>query len=376
MHLVLFTVPAFFVLLYVLFIHRTSKAWQSVPTFAPENNYRPHHFVSVLIPFRNELNNLPALVNDLKSQLFPKDMVEFIFINDHSDDGGDNVLRESLTDFPNAKLIALKDKNGKKQALQHGLMESKGKLIVTIDADVRLHKEWLLHVEAFHHLQEPALTVLPVQMMEERKYWKKLVRLEWMSLMALTGGSAERQRALMCNGANLSMERDALLSIGGFTAHQHISSGDDMFALVAMKRLGPNCVKYLLSTEATALVKMPFSFSAFIAQRVRWASKTRKAHDIHILIAGVILLLGNLGLIAVFVISFFIPQLWVFALFLFGLKLTVDFAPIKRTAKRMDEIVLERDVIVLSIIYPFYLIIIPVISLFYKPKWKGRTIEV
>ncbi|MFN0033206.1 MAG: glycosyltransferase [Flavobacteriales bacterium] len=375
MSLLAYILPAFFVLLYVLFMHRTRKAWQRIETFATEKNYQPLHFVSVLIPFRNELNNLPSLIKDLTAQDFPKVKCEFIFINDHSDDGSEKILETLLHQFRHAQLISLKDKTGKKAALQTGLEVSKGEVIVTVDADVRLKNHWLTTITAFHHLQEPALSILPVSMQEERTYWKQLIRLEWMSLMALTGGSAERHKALMCNGANLAMERAAFLHIGGFTSYQHISSGDDMFTLINMKKLGPNSVKYLWNHEAIAQVKAPSTFFTYISQRIRWASKTSKAKDIHILSAGLILLFGNLAMMSSVALSFYIAQHWLLTLFLFGIKLTVEFSLLQATAKKFEEKILERDAMLLSIIYPVYMLIIPLIGLFYRPKWKGRTIQ-
>ena len=43
--------------------------------------------VTVIIPFRNEEERLPALVGDLIRQSYPDDQFEVIFVNDHSQDG-------------------------------------------------------------------------------------------------------------------------------------------------------------------------------------------------------------------------------------------------------------------------------------------------
>jgi len=46
--------------------------------------------VTVVIPFRNELERLPELVGDLMHQSFPTDHLEIIFVNDHSTNQGRN----------------------------------------------------------------------------------------------------------------------------------------------------------------------------------------------------------------------------------------------------------------------------------------------
>ena len=42
--------------------------------------------VSLLIPFRNEAQNLPDLFRDTQAQQYPNNLFEVIFINDHSED--------------------------------------------------------------------------------------------------------------------------------------------------------------------------------------------------------------------------------------------------------------------------------------------------
>ena len=42
--------------------------------------------VSIVIPFRNEANNLPDLLKSLEAQNYPKDQLEFILVDDHSEE--------------------------------------------------------------------------------------------------------------------------------------------------------------------------------------------------------------------------------------------------------------------------------------------------
>jgi poly-beta-1,6-N-acetyl-D-glucosamine synthase len=365
----------FFVVVYAIYIKRKQLAWRKIEEHKLPQDYTAHCTVSVLIPYRNEVLQMRPLLADLEAQTFAKDKVQYIFINDHSTDGSEVLIKNRIPFNSNFVMLSLEKEQGKKAALQWGLDNSKGHLIVTIDADVHIQPHWLQHIASFYLLQEPLMIIAPVVLKEEPKYWKKLVRLEWLSLMALTGASACQNRALMCNGANLCVERNTLVHTGAYTHHKQVSGGDDMFTLLAFKRLGLNSVKYIWSGASMAETKCPNSVKALLEQRIRWVGKMKKASDIHIKWSGFIIVMANLSILFMATCSVIFPMdfLWYF-LFLFGLKATVDYSLINAVAKKMNEKVIERDVMALSIIYPFYLLAIPLVSLFYKPYWKGRKV--
>jgi biofilm PGA synthesis N-glycosyltransferase PgaC len=54
--------------------------------------------VNVIIPFRNEETSLILLLNSIKKQNYPKDLVKYIFVNDHSTDKGVEILNSYIED--------------------------------------------------------------------------------------------------------------------------------------------------------------------------------------------------------------------------------------------------------------------------------------
>ncbi len=370
-------IALFFVIVYAIYVKRKQLAWRKIVEHKLPQDYTEHCTVSVLVPYRNEVLQLSALLADLEAQTFAKDKVQYIFINDHSTDGSEVLIKNRMPFNTNFVMLSLEKEQGKKAALQWGLDNSKGHLIVTIDADVRLQPQWLQHIASFYLLEEPLMVIAPVILKAEPKYWKKLVRMEWLSLMALTGASARQNRALMCNGANLCVERNTLIHSGAYTHHKQVSGGDDMFTLLAFKRLGLNSVKYIWSKASVAETRCPTSLKALIEQRIRWAGKMKKASDVHMKWSGFIIFMANASILimAIGAVIFPLDFLWFF-LFLFGLKATVDYSLINAVAKKLDEKIIERDIMALSIIYPFYLLIIALVSLFYKPYWKGRKVTI
>jgi cellulose synthase/poly-beta-1,6-N-acetylglucosamine synthase-like glycosyltransferase len=377
MHIPSVIISLVILIIYAIYIKRKQRVWSKIEEHKVPHDYTEHCTVSVLIPFRNERLQLGALLSDLEAQIFDSTKVQYLFINDNSTDGSEVLVQNKLAGNPNFKLLNLQNGQGKKAALQLGLDHSSGHLIVTTDADVRIGPQWLRHVVSFYLLQEPLMIIGPVTLKQENTYWKKLVRLEWMSLMALTGASARQNKSLMCNGANLCVDRNTLIHTGAYKGHIQISGGDDMFTLLAFKHQGPNSVKYIWSKEALVETKIPFTLSEFLNQRIRWASKMTIAADGNIKLSGAIILLANVCMAIFFILGVLFPFSYLmYFMLLFGFKVIVDFALINSVAKKMKETISEIEVMALSIIYPFYILIIPIIGLFYKPLWKGREISV
>ena len=56
--------------------------------------------VTVVVPFRNEEKNLPACIASLKKLDYPKELLEIIFVNDHSTDASAESARSAGENFP------------------------------------------------------------------------------------------------------------------------------------------------------------------------------------------------------------------------------------------------------------------------------------
>ena len=91
--------------------------------------------VSIIIPARNEEDNLPKLLADLKNQSY--DIHEIICVDDNSEDKTPEVIRSfgvkcvQLDDLPEGW-------KGKTWACQNGATAATGEVLLFIDADVRL----------------------------------------------------------------------------------------------------------------------------------------------------------------------------------------------------------------------------------------------
>lgn len=94
--------------------------------------------ISVVIPFYNESESLPVLYKELEETRRKNDLnLEYIFVDDGSTDNGFEKLVALGKENQALKLLQLRRNFGKSKALFFGIIESRGDVIVTMDADLQ-----------------------------------------------------------------------------------------------------------------------------------------------------------------------------------------------------------------------------------------------
>ncbi len=96
--------------------------------------------VSVAIPVYNERKVLPELLERLgkiAAELGDKYEWEYVFVDDGSKDGSLAVAKELIEKEPRLRVIELRKNYGQTAALQAGMDEAKGDIVITMDADLQ-----------------------------------------------------------------------------------------------------------------------------------------------------------------------------------------------------------------------------------------------
>lgn len=127
--------------------------------------------ITVLIPFRNESESLPRIIQSIKNSM--KLPLEIIFINDHSEDTSLAFLQQHVNDLP-ITLVSLPDqKIGKKEALRYGMEHAHGDYYLTLDADVFFGPNYFSELEK---LPTAALWILPAILIgrSKRQLWQEI----------------------------------------------------------------------------------------------------------------------------------------------------------------------------------------------------------
>lgn len=222
-------------------------------------------FVSVVVPLRNEAENIPGLINSLLSQNSLKN-VEYLFLNDNSEDESFSLLTSALSHHPNAKLIQGRPMPpgwiGKTWALQQLLEQSQGEILVTIDADVRLTPDAInMSISLMNSRGLDFLSPYPRQITHTlgERLIQPLLQWSWMSTLLL--GIAEKSRfssMAVANGQFFIVRKSALLLVGGYESVK-ADVLDDVFLARGLLKTGSHGV--VVNGSSIAQCRMYSSWS-------------------------------------------------------------------------------------------------------------------
>jgi len=96
------TLSYVFLLLFLLF------GFSKIPEFFGKST-APKTTFSIVIPFRNESENLPALFRSIENLKYPPELYEVILVNDASEDASENLCREFIQANSNLNIQLLQN---------------------------------------------------------------------------------------------------------------------------------------------------------------------------------------------------------------------------------------------------------------------------
>lgn len=369
-----------FGILYLLLIGSLIYGWRKIPEFQLKAEEMKTGF-SIIIPFRNEAENLSELLYSLLQLDYPCEQFEILLVNDQSEDASEGICTEFIQQhaYLNCRLLQNKrcSNSPKKDAILTAVENAQFQYLLTTDADCCVPVTWLQAFNSIISQENPQLIAGPVCLKHPRKTEPKkslLYAFEGMdifSLQASGAGGFGLNQPFMCNGANLCYEKQAFLEADGFSGNENIASGDDVFLLQKFRKNGLKTI-YLKAEAAIVKTAPQQDLQQFISQRVRWAAKTPAYTSLFAKMAGIIVFLTNLSLVIGIILALFKPQLLQSLLLLFFIKFNLDFILIFSAAKFFRREEAMRNYFWSSFVYPFFSTFIAVLSLFKGFDWKGR----
>jgi cellulose synthase/poly-beta-1,6-N-acetylglucosamine synthase-like glycosyltransferase len=337
---------------------------------------------SVIIPFRNEAENLPDLFGSLVKLNYSNELFEIILVNDASEDASEKLCEEFRNENPglNIKLLNSKRTSGspKKDAINVAIRNSAYEYILTTDADCKVPENWLLQVGAYLEKSQAKMIAGPVAIDAGKKgktsFLKIFQAIDFLSLQGATIGGFGVDIPFLCNGANLCYEKESFRQVGGFSGNEAIASGDDIFLLEKFQKAGLQ-IKFLRNPGAIVTTAPQPGLSRLISQRIRWAAKTSAYNNSFSKAVGIIVFLMNLLLFVGFiaVVSGVFPQKTFLMFFL--VKFNVDFLLIYKTSIFFKREKLMKNYFWCSFLYPVFSSYVGLLSIFRGYAWKGRKFK-
>ncbi|MGE0590206.1 MAG: glycosyltransferase [Cyclobacteriaceae bacterium] len=333
------------------------------------------HQISVVIPFRNEEQNLNQLVESLKKIDYPINRYEVILVDDHSTDHSLSKARDLTSELENINILWLDERNeGKKRALTRGIENAKGDIVVTTDADCEVPSGWLKELNNAFGEQHHQLVFGAVTLKGSNSFFSRLQAMEFLSLIGSAVATMGFGWFTMCNGANMAFRKEAFQKVKGYEGNENVPSGDDEFLARKILKAFPGSVAFLNKEEGVVVTPAQPSLKDFISQRIRWAGKWRYNQSLTTkLLAVFIAWVQILWMLTMLSIPFnWLPLDLSIALILTKLvfELLVLFPVHRFTRVNWDSFAF----LTLQFVYPLYVLSIGLASMVSGYRWKGRSL--
>jgi biofilm PGA synthesis N-glycosyltransferase PgaC len=342
-------------LLYLLLILAYNKGFENHPiyiTIESEETLK----ASILIPYRHQDERLQALLKQIITQT--NGHAEIILINDFA------LTPISYEANPAIRSIELKEKsphlnsnkNNKKEAISLGVDASVNEYIICLDADITLADSWWKTIASFILEKKPHFAAGLHRYLAGDGWLNKFLVLEQDILTASSIAALHLRFPTMCNGANMTFTKTAFQAVHGYNGLYHTNGGDDLFLYHRIYKKFPFATHYIKNLDGAVYSRPPKTFHELIKQRTRWISKTTSYENRSIQIqAGIILLINFL----------FVCGLFIFPLFpILLLKLFIDILFIFKIQNFYGFKFLFKEVLVFSILYPIYTLLVLVSYIF------------
>jgi len=358
---------------YGILIFYYRQSWKAIPVYTPVSRTTTTR-VSVIIPARNEEENIGRLQTALQEQTYPAALLQIIVIDDHSTDRTAEVVRQ----FPGVTLLQLTDdgiNSYKKKAIETGIAAATGELIVTTDADCWCDINWIGTIASFYAANNSVFIAAPVAIECSAKLVEVFQAYDFAVLQGITGAAVYKNIHAMCNGANMAYRRDVFYEVGGFTGIDTIASGDDMLLMYKIWKKYPDRVHYLKSEETIVYTRPVPTWKAFFSQRIRWASKATQYDDKRIFaVLGIVYLL-NLSFLVLIVAGCWNHTFWIYAAGLWIAKTLVEFPFVSSVTAFFDKQYLMKYFFFFQPLHIAYTILSGLFGQFGKYEWKGRKVS-
>lgn len=332
--------------------------------------YKP--FVSIVVPSRNEENNIARCIESLIKVHYPADKFEIVAVNDRSTDKTADILNDLADKYSNLKVVHITEATanpnlkGKPGALHRGILESNGEIVMMTDADCIVPDTWVESV--VRYFKDERVGLVPAfTLIENKSEFEKIQAVEWIYMHTLASAGVALGKPMGCFGNNLTIRRSVYDDLGGYE-NIPFSVTEDLALLQAVHKVGYK-VYYPCSYE-TAVTTLPCAdFAEYISQHRRWALGGLNLGWI----APVFVFTSMVVWFGLFIAIFTGNMLWLSAILftrLFG-----DFSIIISSMGRLRQSHLQSRILTSVLYFMLIELILPPMMINKKIVWKGQVFK-
>lgn len=230
--------------------------------------------VSVVVPARNEEKNIENCIKSIAKSNYPTDKYEIIAVNDRSTDNTGEILSTLSREISNLKIVNIDEAHqhinlkGKPGAVQSGIDEAKGDIVLMTDADCKVGKKWIKKITSCY--KDPKIGfVASFTNVEGKGLFNKIQAIEWIYMHTLGCAGIGLGHPLGCFGNNISVRKSDFDEIGGFEKIR-FSVTEDLALITEFHKQGKGII-YLVDEDADIDTLPCKTLREYIRQHHRWA---------------------------------------------------------------------------------------------------------
>lgn len=337
-----------------------------------------NEFISIIIPFRNESDNILKSLKSIEGLNYPENNFEVIYVNDSSDDDSFQKIF-TINKSGNIKVISVPDNFSanahKKKAVRFGIENSKGSIIFTTDADCVHQPDWLTNMMNCFD-ENTGFVSGPVEFYDGKNKWENIQKLEFAGLVLAGAGLIGKNRPIICNAANIAYRKKAFEVVNGFNDNMSLSSGDDEFLMQKIWKETNYKVKFCMNREAVVKTDTNKTVGQFYNQRKRWASKGLFYTDKLLVFKLILIFFFYAGLFAMPFLAAFVSIKY---LLIFVVSILVKYSLEYKIVSTGSRLLFSNDMLknfyLAEILQVPYIIIAGISGLFGNFTWKERKVK-
>jgi cellulose synthase/poly-beta-1,6-N-acetylglucosamine synthase-like glycosyltransferase len=374
--LLLLSIFLLFLLHYLFFLQRIFRGLKNLKLTVNESI--PYEFISIIIPFRNEQENILVSLKSIESQLYLTEKFEVIYVNDFSEDNSLELLTNNIKK-ENIRVLSVHQNYStnahKKRAVRYGIENAKGDIIVTTDADCFHDEEWLQSlVRAFNSVT--GFVSGPVEFEVDENLFSEFQKLEFAGLVLCGAGLIGAGHPTICNAANIAYRIKVFDEVGGFKDQMNLSSGDDELLMQKISKDSDFKVKFCIDKRAIVKTSANKTIRDFYQQRKRWASKGLFYSDKSLVLKLILIYVFYVGLIVQLILGLFYNPIFLLsflASFLF--KFIFEFRILHKGKEILFNNLQLKYLFIAEIFQIPYIIFTGLVGAFGNYLWKSRKVK-
>ncbi len=248
--------------LFMAFWDAIRSAWTGELPGPHATEYEYHPSVSVVIAGHNEAD---TIVDTMRSVAESYSNVQLIVVDDGSTDGMADAARAFAVGKENIRVLSRPERGGKSSALNMGLQEATGEVLVTIDADTKLNPNSIY--ELVQPLKDPEVATVSATV----QAWNPFASLaawlqayEYRQTIFIARMVRGRMGVLgIVSGAFGAFRTSVLKQLGGWD----VGPGEDGDLVLRIRKAG---YKVEVAPYASCFTNVPTGWGRLFWQRCRW----------------------------------------------------------------------------------------------------------